>query len=111
MVTRMDTPQHRPAHEAPDWEPLWLTRFKRVFSFRVLFYGGLGVLVIAWLLSKVWEPLIYLGWPLFVAYLVGTWFNDDVVLRCPHCRKRTKLDATVCPRCGRDLVNRSREDG
>lgn len=75
----------------------------RAFSFRVLLGCGLVAALVGALLSLVWEPLSYGAVPVFVALWIGVVLNDDTVVRCPHCRKRVKVGASTCHRCGLDV--------
>lgn len=95
----LDTERFR----APDWR-LWAARFGRLLSLRVLLGGLVASIFVSVVLSFLWDPLQYLWWFLYPAFLVGVFFNDDLVLRCPWCEKRVKLGATTCHHCGRDVL-------
>lgn len=82
----------------------WPGRIQRGTSLRVLLGTFLGAAVIGWLLSLIWEPLIYVGvvlWPLF---WLGNVLDDDKVTECPHCGKRVKYGYTTCHHCGKVAV-------
>lgn len=50
------------------------------------------------------------SWLLAILFLVGLaatgapLLRGESSLRCPHCRKRVKLGATVCHHCGRSAA-------
>lgn len=41
------------------------------------------------------------------AWILIAWFSPSFCL-CPHCRLRTRTDASVCPHCTRRIVRRQK---
>ena len=90
----------------PEWSSgqLWLGRLRRAFSVRVIFLAGVVGLVAGVLATLVSESL---QMPVMFAAMGVMWlsavFNDDVVLECPHCKKRVAISADTCSHCGRKV--------
>lgn len=82
----------------------WPSRIRKLLSIRVFFACFLGAAIVSYLLSLIWDPLgVVLFWPVFGGLLLMSILNDDAVLYCPFCRKRTKVGAEVCHHCGRHI--------
>ena len=83
---------------------LWLGRLRRAFSVRVIFLAGVVGLVAGVLAALVSESL---QMPVMFAAMAVMWlsavFNDEVVLECPHCKKRVAISADTCSHCGRSV--------
>lgn len=76
-----------------DWAIL-----KTALSLRVGCSTILGILVVAFLLSLVWEPLMWLAFPIGYLAWVGALLGP--VPYCPECGKRVKLNYARCHHCG-----------
>jgi predicted amidophosphoribosyltransferase len=63
-----------------------------------------GAFLIGFVLSLLWQPLVWLGWPLYALLVLASVFDDTNVLYCPFCRKRVKLNAKACHHCGRTVT-------
>ena len=70
----------------------------------------LSALVLPILLAIVWHGVP--PWVLILAFLLGLagaaapLLRGQSSLKCPYCRKRVKLGATVCHHCGRSAAVR-----
>jgi hypothetical protein len=81
-----------------------VSRWERLLHFRFWLACVLVALAPTALLMWLWEPLRWTSWlflPVVVAVGVA---GGPVAYVCPHCRKRVKAGATVCRRCGRDVL-------
>lgn len=78
-----------------------MSRFDKVFSFRLL--GGsivVGLLVAALLSAATGvRPGDSAPWLIGGVWLLGVFAPG--VLYCPYCRRRTRAGATCCGHCGR----------
>lgn len=82
---------------------LWPQRLRRLVSIRILFGCWLVSVLVAVIPTMIWRPLGWVWLPVFAVLLLGAVFNDDMVLECPHCRKRVKAGADTCHHCGRSV--------
>ncbi len=89
---------------AVNWS-LWGQRLGRLFSIRVQMACFFGAAIVGYLLSRLWEPLVWVTWPLYGLLILAAVFNDDNVLYCPFCKKRVKMGAQACHHCGRNVLS------
>lgn len=81
----------------------WWGRIRRAVSFRVIVACVVGAGIVAALTGWAWEPLMApVFWVLFILLYASSIFYGPE-LQCPHCKKRLKAGAAVCPKCGRDV--------
>lgn len=79
--------------------------WQTLFSFRFLFGNLIIAALIAILPSLLWAPLgavVFFG--AFAVLVVVGATNPELVLYCPHCKKRVKAGASACHHCGRVVV-------
>lgn len=80
-------------------------RVENFFSVRIILLALVAGALMAGLAGAIWEPLGppvgVIGWVLAYLLLAATPGN---VLYCPHCRKRTKIGASVCHHCQRAVT-------
>jgi hypothetical protein len=76
--------------------------FQALISFRVIGLALVGAVLVSLLLSPISEGLgTTIGVVVFFLIWAMAAANTDLVLYCPHCRKRVKIGADVCHHCGR----------
>lgn len=76
--------------------------------FRVVFAALLGALFVGWIFNS--SAAVF---PAFVVLAIVIGLANAGKLKCPYCRKRVKLGASVCHHCGRDvesLLQRVKKD-
>lgn len=109
MPTHRSLPTEPTRTERPGIE---LTRGQRImrvldnlFSFRTIFSCLVVAAIPAYLWHFLWVPLATIVfWPSFVLLWLLVGFSPRTVRKCPFCRKRVKVGATVCAHCGRRVV-------
>ena len=80
----------------------------------LLFYGGLGLLLLTWLIGKIDGvkpvPAILIPGILGIVLVIAGLVLAFVRLRCPHCGESLWLGGRLptslpnfCPRCGKPL--------
>jgi hypothetical protein len=75
-------------------------RLERMFRIRAWLVSLVAAVVIAALLSTVWEPAQHLALLFFVLLRAGIVFTDAQALRWPHATKRLKARG----RCARPMA-------
>lgn len=71
-----------------------------LLSLRVIFVSLVFALIVGTVLSLIWQPLIYIAYPLFFLVWVAQGFSTPV--KCPKCSKRQKMGSPRCHHCGYD---------
>lgn len=98
------------AEPEPFWPTVWeyvrqsKIDWRKTSSTRVWIGAAIPAIIIGALLRLVWEPLVYLWIPIFIVWWLFLVLDPTHVLYCPYCRKRVKMGAATCHRCGRDVV-------
>lgn len=81
---------------------------KAMDIFKVLFLGGFCCAVVAMILSRIYEPAMYiLGWIAIIVFVGGLIFGYSQI-RCPYCGAMLLIGRIpgvprVCPECGEKL--------
>jgi Flp pilus assembly protein TadB len=79
--------------------------WQTLFSFRFLLGNLLIAAVIAILPSLLWPVLgSVVFFAAFAVLVVVGATNPELVLYCPHCKKRVKAGASACHHCGRTVA-------
>ena len=79
-------------------------KWENLFTIRLWLLASIGAGAMAWLASKLWEPMGVVVFCISLpVWIIGGMFGTDLSPRnCPHCGKRVKAGFDVCHHCGRE---------